>query len=249
MRVLALLRPSVRRCARVAKDNPFPTGTEQRSRRLDPEAAHDPDAERTHQEEPAQAAVVSAEVAEEATGLVPLYPDWAGLTAAGLVGRLHVRHEIHPAPDPVQPKAEVKVLHVQKIVFVHAAYRAIGGGRQHHARAADGRDAGGAVGERTFMVVEPVAAEEPRGKPVEPEYFDQGGERREQLPPRPALIGPVGIKHTTAEHPVFAERGGFGQQRGHRSGAEATVRVQHQQVTATRWSRVIRRTLGGIRTR
>ena len=84
------------------------------------------------------------------------------------------------------------------------------------------------------MVVEPVAAQEPRRQPVEPEHFDQSGVRREQRPPRSALIAPVGIDHAAAEHPVVAERRGFGQQGRDGAGGEATVRIQQQQVAAPR---------------
>ena len=84
--------------------------------------------------------------------------------------------------------------------------------RQHHAGAVDDRYHNGAVRKRAFVVVEPMAAKEPRYHPVKPQHLDQGGARREQRTARAALVAPVGIEHATAEHPVIAERLGLGQQ-------------------------------------
>ena len=87
------------------------------------------------------------------------------------------------------------------------------------------------------MVVEAVAAEEPRCQPVEPQRLDQGRARREQCAPRPALVAPVGIAHATPEHPVVTERPGFGQEGRDCARCETTVGVEQQQVASPRPAR------------
>ena len=140
-----------------------PGGTKQRLRRLDPETDQGTGAdEESQQGKQERGAKVHAEVAQEAAGLVPFHPERAGPAAAGMMDGLHVRSEVDRDPRPVQPEAEIEIVNMQKVAIVHAAHGAEGRGRQHHARAADGRYAGGAAGERMIMVVESVMAEKPR---------------------------------------------------------------------------------------
>ena len=91
------------------------------------------------------------EVTQESASLAPLYPDRIDSAATGVMGRPKMGRVIDRDPNLVQPKAEVEIFDVQKIGLVHAAHHTKSRGWQHHARAANRRNANALTRWQTLM--------------------------------------------------------------------------------------------------